>query len=57
MNTSEYRVTFSCDIDFEVDASNEQDAKAKAKQLLSAWIAENAEASDFLNTSVVRCEE
>lgn len=57
MNQNQYRVTFACEIDFEVDANSEVEAKAKAKLLLSSWIAENAEASDFVFTSVAHCEE
>lgn len=42
-----YSVTFTCDIDFEVNADNVPEAYGEAISLLKCWIAENAEASDF----------
>lgn len=56
MNTTAYRVTFSGAIDFEVDAPTEAEAKAQAKLLMSAWLAENAEASDFDVTAEINSE-
>lgn len=50
-----YSVTFSCT--FDVQANDEKEAKAQARQEFESWLSENAFASDFVAHAEISNEE